>query len=111
MEEVQVPVSEGCSAGSILKEHDRTCMECDVNCPRQNCVDFEGCTECNSGYYRSRHDDFWPYECFLCISQVPNCRTCKGGHQVYHQLGTVCLECEPGYDLLDEGRRCAPIPG
>lgn len=95
-----------CPKGSFLKEHDKTCMTCDVNCPADNCVDFDGCTECKEGFYLSREDDFWPFECLKCVDKIPNCAKCKGGEQVYHQLGTTCLICEEGFQLGDNARKC-----
>ncbi|GMH33833.1 hypothetical protein BSKO_01667 [Bryopsis sp. KO-2023] len=105
-EERRKKKSDKCDVGSFLKKHDKTCMTCDPKCAANKCVDFEGCKTCKLGYYRSRVDDFWPFECIKCVDKIPNCAVCKGGKQIYHQLGTTCLKCKKGYQIGQNGRAC-----
>eukprot|EP00803_Ostreobium_quekettii_P011027 evm.model.scf_777.1 EVM.evm.TU.scf_777.1 scf_777:1946-4493(+) len=79
-------------------------MACDANCA-QACVDKDGCTACGPGYYTSRQDDEWPYECLEC--PIPNCLTCRGA--IYHAWPAQCEQCVGGFTQANDRKECVPF--
>lgn len=84
------------------------CMDCDPKCGEGRCKDVHGCVECVSGYYTTREDYLWPFECARCKDKIPNCARCQDG--MMDMFPVPCRECEEGYKWTMNGFACVKEP-
>ncbi|GMH38192.1 hypothetical protein BSKO_06076 [Bryopsis sp. KO-2023] len=95
-----------CESGQFVKKMDNSCETCDPNCA-VGCVDFDGCLECNAGFFTARRDDFWPFECYEC--NIENCAACRNGN--FDATSAQCDKCVAGFFLGEDGKSCNPAGG
>ncbi|GMH40147.1 hypothetical protein BSKO_08051 [Bryopsis sp. KO-2023] len=94
-----------CGENSFIKEFDGGCMECDVNCIPDLCVDGDGCLECQPGFFRSSPDPEWPFTCVSC--DIPNCEQCVDG--IFDAWPVKCDRCEIDFRISADGSECISI--
>ncbi|GMH33998.1 hypothetical protein BSKO_01832 [Bryopsis sp. KO-2023] len=87
-----------------FRKDEKQCMRCDQNCGEGKCGDYTGCTECAPGYYTTREDPYWPFECARCKDKIPNCAKCQDG--VMTIFPVPCEQCEHGYRWSLNGFAC-----
>lgn len=97
----------GCGANQFRKKRNNMCMDCDVNCAEGQCVDFDGCKKCKEGFYRSRRDDDWPYQCLRCSASISNCSQCKDPN--FDTIPPECETCVAGYTVSDDRLKCVTV--